>query len=85
MTMTGEDKCHQSKFNKDRQINRQEGAMISTITVKRPEIESLAARLNARGESVVLSDQPEMQKDLRLAARVIRAFVKKHDGEIEMD
>lgn len=60
--------------------------MITTITaIKRTEIESLATRLNARGESVVLSDQPEMQRDLRLAARVIWAFAKKHDGEIEMD
>jgi hypothetical protein len=59
--------------------------MITTTAIKRTEIESLATRLNARGESVVLSDQPEMQKDLRLAARVIRAFAKKHDGEIEMD
>jgi len=59
--------------------------MITTTAIKRAEIESLAARLNARGESVVLSDQPEMQKDLRLAARVIRAYVKKQDGGIEMD
>jgi len=48
--------------------------MITAITaIKRTEIESLATRLNARGESVALSDQPEMQKDLRLAARVIWA------------
>jgi len=59
--------------------------MIIPTAIKHPEIECLAARLNARGESVVLSDQPEMQKDLRLAARVIRAFAKKHDGEIVMD
>jgi hypothetical protein len=37
----------------------------------RKEIESLADRLMARGTSKILSDQPELQRDLKMAAGLI--------------
>jgi len=36
----------------------------------------LAARLQARADSVLLRDQPEMQRDLHAAAVVIERLVK---------
>ena len=39
------------------------------------EVQSLADRLAARGTSRLLRDQPEMQVDMRTAARVIQTFV----------
>jgi hypothetical protein len=42
----------------------------------RTELESLADRLGARGESRLLSDQPEMRRDLTLAATELRAFAR---------
>jgi hypothetical protein len=59
------------------------GAMTTTI-LTRTELESLVDRLNARGESKLLSDQPELQRDLTLAVKVIRALTKDHDGGIEL-
>jgi hypothetical protein len=39
------------------------------------EVQSLADRLTSRGTSRLLADQPEMQSDMRQAARVIRALL----------
>jgi hypothetical protein len=43
------------------------------------DIQVLADRLTSRGVSIVLSDTPEMQADMRMAARVIRALLSKLD------
>jgi len=40
----------------------------------RHEIDGLIQRLNARGTSKMLRDQPELTSDLRLAAATLRAF-----------
>jgi hypothetical protein len=40
------------------------------------EIMHLAARLENRGSSVVLNDQPETQSDMRLAAALLRQLSK---------
>ncbi len=42
---------------------------IAPLTVK--EMSALANRFEARAESVLLRDQPQMQSDMRLAARLI--------------
>jgi len=44
------------------------------------EISSLTDRLLARADSVLLSDQPAMQADMRLAARILRRFLQ--DGTV---
>jgi hypothetical protein len=36
----------------------------------------LADRLSVRGSSVLPADQPELQGDMRLAGRVIRALIR---------
>ena len=43
------------------------------------ELSALAKRLRNRTESIVLSDQPEMQRDMRTAARVIDGVVQSSD------
>jgi hypothetical protein len=50
--------------------------MTTTAILTRTELESLVDRLNARSESKLLSDQPELQRDLTLAVKVIRALTK---------
>jgi hypothetical protein len=50
------------------------------------EIMHLAARLENRGSSVVLNDQPETQSDMKLAAALLRQLSKpttQWAGEIE--
>jgi hypothetical protein len=42
---------------------------IASLTVQ--EMSALANRFEARAESVLLRDQPQMQSDMRLAARLI--------------
>ena len=42
---------------------------IAPLTVQ--EMSALARRFEARAESVLLRDQPQMQSDMRLAARLI--------------
>jgi hypothetical protein len=42
---------------------------IASLTVE--EMSALANRFEARAESVLLRDQPQMQSDMRLAARLI--------------
>ena len=42
---------------------------IASLTVE--EMSALANRFAARAESVLLRDQPQMQSDMRLAARLI--------------
>jgi hypothetical protein len=42
---------------------------IASLTVE--EMSALANRFQARAESVLLRDQPQMQSDMRLAARLI--------------
>lgn len=42
---------------------------IARLTVE--EMSALANRFEARAESVLLRDQPQMQSDMRLAARLI--------------
>ena len=42
---------------------------IAPLTVK--EMSALASRFEARAESVLLRDQPYLQSDMRLAARLI--------------
>jgi len=44
------------------------------------EIIALAARLRARATSVVLSDQPSLQNDMRLAARILERILQ--DGTV---
>lgn len=46
------------------------------ITVRVDEIEALADRLMARGEARMLRDMPELQADLKLAARLLRYYVQ---------
>jgi hypothetical protein len=43
------------------------------------ELSALAKRLRNRAESIVLRDQPEMQRDMRTAARVIDGVVRSSD------
>jgi hypothetical protein len=45
---------------------------ISPLTAK--EMNALASRFEARAASVLLRDQPEMQSDMRLAARLINEW-----------
>jgi hypothetical protein len=40
------------------------------------ECGALADRLSVRGSSVLPADQPELQGDMRLAGRVIRALIR---------
>jgi hypothetical protein len=40
-----------------------------------PEVIALCDRLIARGHSIVMRDQPELQKDLRLAGRVLAHLI----------
>jgi hypothetical protein len=42
---------------------------IAPLTIQ--EMSALANRFEARAESVLLRDQPQMQSDMRLAARLI--------------
>jgi hypothetical protein len=42
---------------------------IAPLTIE--EMSALANRFEARAESVLLRDQPQMQSDMRLAARLI--------------
>ena len=42
---------------------------IAPLTVQ--EMSALASRFEARAESVLLRDQPQLQSDMRLAARLI--------------
>jgi hypothetical protein len=43
------------------------------------EAQKLADRLQSRGVSTLLDDQPELQRDMRAAAQVIRALLNKID------
>jgi len=43
------------------------------------EAQKLADRLLSRGVSKLLDDQPELQRDMRMAAWVIRALLSKID------
>jgi hypothetical protein len=47
-----------------------------TTTIHIGEVLILAGRLLARASSMLDTDRPEQQQDLRLAARVIRASVR---------
>jgi hypothetical protein len=48
------------------------------------EVQTLADRLTSRGTSRLLSDQPEMQSDMKIGARVIRALLSKLDKATAM-
>jgi hypothetical protein len=50
------------------------------VIVTEHEIAALTDRLLARGNSALLSDQPAMQADMRLAARILRRFLQ--DGTV---
>jgi hypothetical protein len=50
-----------------------------SIKLTAKEIQTLADRLTSRGVSRVLDDQPEMQRDMRIAARVIRTLLHEVD------
>jgi len=52
--------------------------------MKRHEIESLAARLLARGTSRLSADQPELQRDLKMAAGLILLLARLPDVAIEV-
>ncbi len=52
--------------------------------MKRKEIEALAERLIARATSRLTSDQPELQKDLKMAAGLILLLARLPDVEIEV-
>jgi hypothetical protein len=45
---------------------------LSPLTAK--EMSALARRFEARAASILLSDQPQMQSDMRLAARLINEW-----------
>jgi hypothetical protein len=45
---------------------------IASLTVE--EMSALANRFEARAQSVLLRDQPQMQSDMRLAAKLIYEF-----------
>jgi hypothetical protein len=51
--------------------------------MKRKDIEALAERLLARGNSRLSCDQPELQKDLKMAAGLILLFAKLPEVEID--
>jgi hypothetical protein len=51
--------------------------------MKHQEIEALAERLLARSNSRLSCDQPELQKDLKMAAGLILLLAKVPDVEIE--
>jgi hypothetical protein len=48
-------------------------------TLTPAHLQRLADRLVSRGTSSLLSDSPEMQADMRVAAQVIRALLSKLD------
>jgi len=50
--------------------------------MKRKEIVSLAERLLARGTSRLSADQPELQRDLKMAAGLILLLARLPDVEI---
>ena len=52
--------------------------------MKRKEIVSLAERLLARGTSRLSADQPELQRDLKMAAGLILLLARLPDVEIEL-
>jgi hypothetical protein len=44
------------------------------VSLTAEEMSALANRFQARAESVLLRDQPQMQSDMRLAAKLIYEF-----------
>lgn len=52
--------------------------------MERREIEALAERLIARSTSRLSSDQPELQRDLKMAAGLILLLARLPDVEIEV-
>lgn len=52
--------------------------------MKRREIESLAERLLARGTSRLSSDQPELQRDLKMASGLILLLARLPEVEIDV-
>jgi hypothetical protein len=52
--------------------------------MKRKEIEALAERLLARSTSRLSTDQPELRKDLKMAAGLILLLARLPDVEIEV-
>jgi hypothetical protein len=51
--------------------------------MKRREIEALSERLLARGISRLSTDQPELQRDLKMAAGLILLLARLPDVEID--
>jgi len=49
---------------------------MTKMQISRDEISKLADRLMARGTSVILEDQPQLQGDFTLAALVLRKLVE---------
>jgi hypothetical protein len=47
------------------------------IRVSPAEIYQLVERLNNRSKSVVMKDQPELQKDMALAAKILNTLLMK--------
>ena len=52
--------------------------------MKRREIEALAERLLARGTSRLSADQPEVQRDLKMAAGLILLLARLPDVEVRI-
>jgi hypothetical protein len=52
--------------------------------MKQKDIEALAERLRARGNSRLSSDQPELQRDLKMAAGLILLLAKLPDVEVDV-
>jgi hypothetical protein len=52
--------------------------------MKQKDIEALAERLLARGNSRLSSDQPELQRDLKMAAGLILLLAKLPDVEVDV-
>jgi hypothetical protein len=66
-------------------VNRKGFHMPANATVLTvAEVQTLADRLTSRGTSRLLSDQPEMQSDMKIGARVIRALLSKLDKAAAM-
>jgi hypothetical protein len=52
--------------------------------MKRSEIEALAERLLARSTSKLSCDQPELQRDLKMAADLILLMTRLPDVEVDV-
>jgi hypothetical protein len=52
--------------------------------MKRRDIEALAERLLARSTSKLACDQPELRRDLKMAASLVRLMARRPDVEVDV-